>query len=171
MGKLKYIGKYAYYFFIVFIVVLVLNNVVVRSDKLFDLVGIRMYTVLTGSMEPEIKPGDLAIVKAIDVDSLDINDVITFRYGEYVVTHRIVDKEEGGFITKGDNNNVEDKEIIYENDVIGKVITTIPKLGHLMAFLAKPIVIAVSLMLVALLIIKESFSDDNDKNVESEKRM
>ncbi|MDN8988772.1 signal peptidase I, partial [Staphylococcus aureus] len=63
-------------------------------------------------MEPEINTGDLAIVKSIDADDVKFGDIITFKYEGKVVTHRVVEKNEEGFITKGDNNNSNDTEIV-----------------------------------------------------------
>ena len=40
-------------------IALVLNQLTSRSDKLFETIGYRSYTVLSGSMEPKFYPGDV----------------------------------------------------------------------------------------------------------------
>lgn len=161
---LKKIGEISYYIVVALVILFIFNNIISRSDKIFDVVGFRSYTVLTGSMEPGIMPGDLVIVKSVDTKKLEKSDIITFKYEGTTVTHRIVEKEESGFVTKGDNNNVEDSEIVLEADVIGEVITVIPNLGHVVAFLSKPIVMVLALIMLALLILKETFFDKDEEN-------
>ena len=46
-----------------------------------------------------------------------------------VVTHRIVEKSEEGYCTKGDANAEEDAGIVLEKQVIGNVIVALPWLG------------------------------------------
>ena len=41
---------------------------------------------------------------------------------KYYITHRIVEKNENEFITKGDANNKNDNYKVYENAIKGKVI-------------------------------------------------
>lgn len=161
-NTLKKVGKWSYYIVIAIVVLIMINNLISRSDKLFDIVGFRSYTVESGSMKPGIIPGDVALVKSVDTNDLEVNDVITFKYEGFTVTHRIVEKEETGFITKGDNNNVEDREIVPKEDVIGEVIAVIPKLGHAIVFLSKPIVIFLSLIMLGLLVLKETFFGDEE---------
>lgn len=135
--------------FIVFIV-LMLNIIASKSDKIFELVGYRNYTVLSGSMEPEFYPGDLIAVKHKNKTDIKLGDVITYRDGDgVVITHRIIEETEEGYITKGDNNNVEDSYVVKDEDIIGEVKFSIPKVGYLLNFLSKPIVVAVVMVLLA----------------------
>ena len=105
------------------------------------------YVVLTGSMLPEIKVKDVVVTKKVEPSELKEGDVITFssadsRYLGTIITHRIIkknpptDKEGYTFQTKGDNNNVADNALVPENNIYGKVILKIPKLGYLQEFLA-----------------------------------
>jgi signal peptidase I len=98
---------------------------------------LRTYVVQSGSMEPAIMTGDLIIIKP-DI-SYTQHQVVTFNdRRKRVVTHRIVDikHEDGdfGFVTKGDANPAEDFEEIGINQIIGRVVLTIPKLGYLVSF-------------------------------------
>jgi len=94
--------------------------------------------VLTGSMEPEIMPGDIVLVDKAsdekDIYDLQVGDVLNFKRGDIVITHRIIEiiEDEAGnvsFRTKGDNNDSPDVEIVKPQDVKGRVIKTIPKVG------------------------------------------
>lgn len=134
---------------IVFIILL-LNLMTSRSDKLFELIGFRSYTVLSGSMEPEFYPGDMVIIQNKNKANIGLNDIVTYRDGSgVIITHRIIEKTSDGYITKGDNNNVQDDYIVSLNNIIGKVKFSIPKLGYLVNFLSKPIFIAFEMFLLA----------------------
>ena len=98
-------------------------------------------TVLTGSMEPGIKPGDIVVTRGVDStndSTLSIGDVIAFLpYPDdpTVVTHRIVGitvkDGETYYVTKGDNNNsVDPWGPVAASHVRGEAMYTVPKLGY-----------------------------------------
>lgn len=133
--------------------ILVLNLMTTKSDKLFKLIGFRTYTVLSGSMEPEFYPGDLVITQHKDKADIKVDDIVTYRDNEgIVITHRIIEKTNEGYITKGDNNNVNDSDILKEQDIIGEVKISIPKVGYVMNFLSNPKVVAIEMLLLAVFI-------------------
>lgn len=105
------------------------------------------YVVLSGSMLPEIAIKDIVVTKKISAEELDIGDIITFiapdsRYGGISITHRILDKyydESLGsytYRTKGDNNNIADAALVPNENILGKVILKIPKLGYIQDLLS-----------------------------------
>ena len=77
-----------------------------------------MFNIVSESMEPTFYKDDLAIVKSCNAEELEKGDIITFEQEDRVISHRISDiiKEKGDeqFITKGDNNEVEDKEPVND---------------------------------------------------------
>ena len=104
------------------------------------------FVVLTGSMLPDIQVYDVVVTKKVAAKTLEEGDVITFassdsRFLNTIITHRIIkknyDKETNAytFQTKGDNNNVADSALVNSNNIYGKVIIKIPKLGYLQEFL------------------------------------
>ena len=105
------------------------------------------YVVLSGSMLPHIQIKDIVVTKKVPAEELDVGDIITFiapdsRYGGISITHRILDKyydESLGsytYRTKGDNNNVADSSLVPNNNILGKVILKIPKLGYIQDLLS-----------------------------------
>ncbi len=136
------------------------------------LFGVQVYTVLSGSMEPNYHTGALIYVKKVDPAQLKEKDVITFRLsGSTTATHRIIelvpDEEDPSvvrFRTKGDANEREDGSLVEGNDVIGKVFFTIPYLGYLATFIQSPpglyIAIAVGGLLVLLVSVIDMLADD-----------
>lgn len=147
------ISTFIYYFSIIACIVLVLNTLSARSEAAYKLIGFRSYTVLSGSMEPEFYPGDLVVSIHKNKVNIKEGDIITFRDNDEIVTHRIIDKTQEGYITKGDNNNAVDSFAVSNDNIIGKVLFNIPNAGYIIQFLAKPMVIAIELMLGAIIIL------------------
>jgi signal peptidase len=89
----------------------------------------------SGSMEPKMYAGDVVIVAKVSADTIETGDIIQFRIPEGVtIMHRVIEiqETEGGskvFITKGDNNDEPDSEPVLPDNVVGKAIITIPKIG------------------------------------------
>jgi signal peptidase len=83
------------------------------------------YTVMSGSMSPALSPGDLVIVKG--EEPVNIGDVVTVKSGEFVYTHRVVEKLEGDrFRLKGDANEDPDPGLVEASQIIGKVVLIFP---------------------------------------------
>lgn len=109
------------------------------------LFGYSFAIVLTGSMEDSIMINDMIITK--DFSDYQVGDVISYKLenSEYhikSVTHRIIDKKvessNVSFVTKGDANNIADKDVVYLDDVIGKVIVVIPNVGNIVNYIKTP---------------------------------
>ena len=134
-------------------IILAINLITTKSDKFFEIIGYRTYTVLSGSMEPKFYPGDVVVIKHKDKTDIKVNDIVTYRDSEgVIITHRIIEETPEGYITKGDNNNVEDGEILTKDNIIGEFKFSIPKIGFLMSFLSKPLVIAGGMVILAVAI-------------------
>ena len=92
--------------------------------------GFRTYSIITKSMEPVLKKGDVILVQERNTSSYKVGDIITFKgtSGDLkgkIVTHEIVGiKLENGkniFYTKGIQNISEDPAV-YEDEILGKYI-------------------------------------------------
>ena len=99
--------------------------------------GDRPHTVLTGSMEPTISPGDVVIDARISPLDARVGDVVTFRDPEdqsKLITHRVKRIRRSGshlwFVTQGDANNTTEHWRIAANGELGRVVYTIPWIGH-----------------------------------------
>ncbi len=102
--------------------------------------GLKVYTILSPSMEPEYKTGAIIYVKSVDPKKLEVGDVITFLVSsDTTVTHRIVAIEEKNdvlyFNTKGDANKTADNGKVHMNNIMGKPIFKIPYLGYAASFI------------------------------------
>ena len=113
-------------------------------------------TVLSGSMEPEIKSGSVAVISP--QDSYQAGDIITFSTGRNLPsTHRITDKETTDtgpiYKTKGDANPTGDLESVTKEDVLGGFVFSIPYLGYVVEFAKTGYGFALLILLPAIWII------------------
>jgi signal peptidase len=137
-------------------------------------------TVLTGSMEPGIHPGDVVVTKGTDevtAGDLQVGDVIVFLpYPDdpTVVTHRIVAKSVSArsvsFITQGDNNSAPDYwGPVGAHQVRGEVLYVVPKVGLLRQWVGGHVgwvvpVVALFLLGYAAVSFVSSFRKDNQED-------
>lgn len=136
------------------------------------LVGLQVFTVLSGSMEPTYHVGSLIYVKNVDPYELESGDVITFMLDEdTVATHRIVevvpDEDDSAvvrFKTKGDANEAVDGSLVHYKNVIGTPVFTIPKLGYVTNYIQNPpgtyIAISAGAILLLLVFLPDLFGED-----------
>src|SRR3954462_4808211 len=111
--------------------------------------GYRTMTMLTGSMSPQIDPGDVVISPPLDVQDVTEGMVISYHIpidDHRVVTHRVTSVQHGadGGITvqtKGDANDAVDPwQATLQGDTAYQVRAVIPELGHVIEALRTPIV-------------------------------
>lgn len=95
---------------------------------------IKPIAIATGSMTPAINIGDVAIIKKCNPNNLKVGDIIEYQMPDFTVVHRVVGiKQENGkfyFTTKGDNNSSNDKNLVTEEQLIGKCLFKIKYLGY-----------------------------------------
>ena len=68
-----------------------------------------------------------------------VGDIVMYQTGGTPVTHRIISENEKGYRTKGDTNNTDDGADIPKEDVVGKVVLVIPKIGAAVRLARTPI--------------------------------
>ncbi len=147
------------------------------------LIGLQVFTVLSGSMEPTYHTGSVIYVRDVDPFELEEGDVITFLLDEdTVATHRIVevvpdenDSSVVRFRTKGDANDAEDGSLVHYKNVIGSPVFSIPKMGFFADYIQRPpgtyIAISVGAILLLLVFIPDLFAgDEEEKERKQEKK-
>lgn len=159
--------------FVAFMVVILFFIFITAQSRLTgmepSILGHRLYIVESGSMEPAIKMGSMIGVKEIEASEIEIGDTVSFytQNKEAKVTHRIVDIKAGGdeIITRGDANNMDDPNPRSKNEVIGKVVFSIPFIGFIFHYLSKPISIVLIIILgAAWLLIPKILGKGREKN-------
>lgn len=170
----------------IFLVIILYNVVLLYMSYIdkFDTPSFyiyKAYLISTESMEPELKKGDAIIIKKVSEDQLRVNDIVTFKINGEIITHRIVRiddvNSEKFYITKGDNNNVEDSDELRFSDIEGKQIIKIPHLGNIVAGLKNGIVIILVVLIALIMYLnriemkEKSEARREKKKIEDEKFM
>ena len=146
-------------------------------------VGLQVFTVLSGSMEPTYHTGSLIYVKKIDPYTIKEGQPITFMLDENTVaTHRVVgivpDEEDPTVIrfrTKGDANDAEDGTLVHYKNVVGTPVFTIPYLGYFSNWIThapgKYIAITAAVVFLILLFLPDMLkkADEADKKAAERK--
>lgn len=141
------------------------------------LIGLKSFTVLSGSMEPTYHTGSVIYVKSDDVDALEVGQPITFYLsGKTVATHRIIEvvQEDGSvrYRTKGDANDIADGSLVDPEDIIGTPVFSIPYLGYALSYIQSPpgmyVAIAAGAWLFLIIFLPSLvFEKGNDKKSKS----
>lgn len=143
-------------------------------------VGLQVFVVLSGSMEPTYRTGSLIYVKKVDPYTIQEGQPITFMMNETTVaTHRVVgivpDEEDPTVIrfrTKGDANDAEDGGLVHYKNVIGRPVFSIPYLGYVADYIQHPpgryVAISAGAVLLLLVFLPDVFSEDPDKKKKAE---
>lgn len=121
--------------------------------------------VVSNSMNPTLKINDIIVVKKVPISDIKIGDIIVFKSPldpDIPIVHRVVDIIEGPggskmIITKGDNNPAPDPWTISEDQILGKVIYVIPKIGVIPKTLNTypSLKYALAILIIAAIIISE----------------
>lgn len=141
----------------------------VLNKEYFDFFGFSAFQIATGSMEPALKVKDVIIVKK--ADEFNVNDIITYKDGKDMITHRIISIDDGVITTKGDANNSLDTKIDIDS-IIGKCVFTIPKGGLIRdMFLTPKIVICIiAIMIIYNIYINSAAKEKIDKLINEKRR-
>ena len=120
-----------------------------------NFIGFKTFSVISGSMEPNIPVGSLVYTKSIEFDDLIAGDIISYKLSEdTMVTHRIdsINEEQRTLVTKGDANDNVDGSEVQESQIVGKVVFSIPLLGFIAIYSRTPLAVAAVCIVVAILI-------------------
>lgn len=133
---------------VILIPALIINiTLIIRSytnpDQVPSIGGNVPLIVLTDSMYPEIKSGDLIICHTADAEQIAVGDVIAFfdpaGNGTSVVTHRVIEitQEDGALAwrTQGDANNVADSALVPAKNLVGIYRSRIAGAGNVAMFM------------------------------------
>lgn len=115
-----------YGFIAIFILLAIYKFITIKIMKkeYSNIFGYSTFEVISGSMSPSIEKYDIILVKI--GANYKINDVITFKEDNSIITHRVIDIKDDIIITKGDANNTKDLPV-KKDMVIGKVVNVISR--------------------------------------------
>jgi signal peptidase I len=107
--------------------------------------GRQSLTVMSGSMEPTIRTGDVVVTKPIAPMDTRVGDVVTYKepHGAgRLITHRVkamhAAGEKVGFTTQGDANDTSERWQVAATGQIARVTHRVPRLGYALSFMRDP---------------------------------
>ena len=112
---------------VLFVIATAYQKVIPNNPSVF---GFRTYSIITNSMYPKLKKGDVILIKEQKISDYKVGDIVTFKGMDgdlkgKIVTHEIVGitKESNSriFYTKG-IKNISNDPAVYEEQILGKVI-------------------------------------------------
>jgi signal peptidase len=117
---------------------LTVSVLVAAATFIPSMFGLKTMVVTSGSMQPYLDPGDVALVRSAHANEVAIGDAISYYRpdGQGLITHRVVDMQVLNgvvyFQTKGDNNLSADANLTPANALFGIVDGRLPKIGFLL---------------------------------------
>ncbi|MDA1316769.1 MAG: signal peptidase I [bacterium] len=153
MTLIKFLLNSASYVFYVLILLIIFFTV---TSHISVVGGLKSLLIRSGSMEPTILTGDIIMIRpALQYGQ---HDIVTF-YDEddRIVTHRITKVDQSSnttrYRTKGDANRSIDQDTIINEQILGKVVFIVPKMGFLASFARTPVGILGMIIVPALIIL------------------
>ncbi len=131
----------------------------------FRIVGLRVFTVDSPSMEPAYREGSLLCVRPVDTADIRPGTVITYLADpDTLITHRVtevirdaIEPTDVFFRTRGDANAYEDETLAYCKNVVGRPVFAIPYLGAFLDRIQTPpaswLAVICAVVLLVLLIL------------------
>ena len=141
-------------------------GLLVATAVLPQAVGFYPLVVVSGSMEPTLNVGDIAVARQVDPATLELGDVITYNSLSGLITHRIIGIEvttDGPlFSLRGDANRTADPKLLPAERIVAKVVYRLPWIGYLVHYansnIGRMLFVAVPLLLLGLLATKSQIA-------------
>ncbi len=139
----------------IIVIIVVLLAVLLVGGRIL---GLKLYTVLSPSMEPTYRVGSVIYVKPVDPLTIEEGQAITFHLdGNTVATHRVIevvrDNDTVKFRTKGDANTSPDGTPVDFASVIGVPVFNVPYLGYVVNYIQHPPGLYVAAAVVVILLL------------------
>ncbi len=144
----------------IILVLLVFTTITIYMAGKRTILDYSIFVIESESMLPQLEKGELIFVRK--TNNYKVGDIISFYTDsspDKPFTHRIVDKQEGYYITQGDNNQEKDPFRTDDSEIIGKVIETVPNAGKIVLFLRSVEGIILFIIVPASLIIGINIAD------------
>ncbi len=160
----------------ILLVTIVLVGAIVAFSMLPIEGNYKLFTVMSGSMEPNLHVGSVVAVKPIS--EYKVGDVITFQGSGTAdkTTHRIYEIDESTsrkiYTTKGDANDSPDGTPVYEDQIVGKEYISLPFLGYVLNYIKTPVGLVLIIVIPAAIIVYEEIKKiiSETKNIVKNRR-
>ena len=98
--------------------------------------GHKPLVIISGSMSPTLQIGGILYYHEYDVKNFKKGDILVYKTKDHIISHRVVEKTQDGYVTKGDYNKSNDSNIVNFNQILGKGTNwCIPYIGYYADFI------------------------------------
>ena len=139
----KYLRKFFYIGIVLLFLYSLLGAICMleTSNKVPSVFGYKIFSIISESMNPELEIDDVVVIKECSEDELKKGDIVSFEENGTIITHRIerIEKDEQTqkklYVTKGDQNEIEDDSKVSFEQIEGKYAFKISGLGKVIGVL------------------------------------
>ena len=145
---------------VIFLTGILIGIVVTINSKeaISNEMPVRFLVIKSASMSPTLNVNDIVII--VKSNSYEIGDIISYQNdSNELITHRLIEKENGDFITKGDYNNSSDEKLVLGKNVIGKVVFVIDTKAKMIV----AILTCIAIIFYILILLKRSKKEYEEK--------
>lgn len=138
--------------------------------------GYKPLTILSGSMEPELKTGGIAVDETILARDARPGDIVTFADPENrsrMITHRVrsirIEGAKAYMVTRGDANDSAERWNTAVDAEIGRVVYSIPLAGYVRSWIsgqAVRVAVLAVLGVLGLWMLIDIWRDDDEEDEE-----
>lgn len=157
------------------LILILLIFICINEMKVIKTFNYEAFIIISESMEPEIKVGNIVIIKKVSEENIKAEDIITFEKNNQYITHRVkeINEQDGmkTYTTRGDNNQVKDEDVVSYSEIKGIKIAQIPYIGLLILKVSKRKNIIIILIVVFLLYNRAIKKDHKNKERAKKKRV
>ena len=113
------------------IMICVLYNIVfsiitiISGKDYLEFFGVSLFNIENDLMQDDLNKNDLVIVKQVEESKLHKGDIIAYTVNGQTRINKIINQNDG-YITKYNKNYQPDIEVVKYNNIIGKVIKSLP---------------------------------------------
>ena len=180
-GSIKNIVGYVISFLCLILCLYITIEVIVAntSNRPPSVFGVSVSYVPTESMEPTIEAGDYVMFTKVNFDDVKVDDIVVYRASDNrFIIHRVVEKTNDYLVCKGDNNPIEDKEVVTPSMVYGRYVTTLGFMQIFTGGINKNLIFFILIAIFILMMIMQGVSiyikgktDDVKKSHDEEMRL
>lgn len=136
-----------------------------------DIGGYVPLVITVDDMKPDINSGDMIFAKETDIEKFKVGDIVCALNENGLITREVVQISSEDKIpmltVKANINDVQDRTPIAPNQVIGKYVFGIPKVGALIVFTQKPIVIvAIAIIFIGIIFLRKIIINKKERSKE-----
>ena len=180
-GSIKNIVGYVISFLCLILCLYITIEVIVAntSNRPPSVFGVSVSYVPTESMEPTIEAGDYVMFTKVDFNDVKVDDIVVYRASDNrFIIHRVVEKTSDYLVCKGDNNPIEDKEVVTPSMLYGRYVTTLGFMQIFTGGINKNLIFFILIAIFILMMIMQGVSiyikgktDDVKKSHDEEMRL